>query len=474
MAPDTRQKALDINLDSSRYGSFAEIGAGQEVVRWFFRVGGAAGTVAKSMSAYDMKVSDEIYGHADRYVSRARLVAMLDHEHTLNLERLTQRAAGTSFFAFADTVAARSFRGAGECHAWMGIRFQVAPRTPDSQIVLHVRMLDAENLQQQEALGTVGVNLIHGAFHLFEDPRRLIASLLDDLSTDRIQIDLIDFSGHAFEGVENRLMSLELVRRGLTSVAMFGPNGETLHASDVLYGHPVLVQRGRFRPPTLVNLDMQACARAQFGAEPGIADEEIVSLLEMTLPDLTVGSEIDTTDFLDRIHALEGAGFTVLISNEVRYFRLAEYLSRHTRRPIGIVLGIRNVRDIFDPRHYDGLAGGMLEAAGRLFKEQVRLFVHPALEGGRLVTADALDLGTGEQVLYRYLLEQGRIRPMQGFEERHLPIVSDDVLELIRSGDASWLAMVPPAVADAIRNRKLLGYSGDRRPGGAAGRIAES
>ena len=463
MASDVHQKALAVNLDPTRYGSFAEIGAGQEVVRWFFRVGGAAGTIAKSISAYDMEVSDVIYGRAQRYVSRSRLEAMLAHEHELNVERLSQlRGADTAFFAFADTVAARSYRGTSECHAWMGIKFQASPGAGDSQILLHVRMLDSENQQQQEALGIVGVNLVYGAFYRADEPERLIESLLDGLSIDRIEVDMIEFSGEAFREVDNRVMSLKLVQLCLTPAAVFTATGETLQVSELLYGKPVLVQRGRFRPPTLVNEDMQQGALAHFREDPEVEDGAVVSLMEMTLPDLSVGGDIQLGDFLDRIEALAAGPFTVLISNYVPYFRLAEYLARNTREPIGIALGIRNVKDIFDEKYYQDLGGGILEATGRLFKSQVRLFVYPELdaESGELVSADSLEIASDINLIYRYLVENGSIRAIRGFDPENLQIYSDDVLERIRSGDPSWQEMVPSAVAQAIQSRKLLGYSG--------------
>ncbi|GMR22221.1 MAG: hypothetical protein BMS9Abin37_0555 [Acidobacteriota bacterium] len=463
MANDVHQKALEINLDSSRYGSFAEIGAGQEVARWFFRVGAAAGTIAKSVSAYDMKVSDAIYGKPQRYVSRSRLVAMLEREHALNLERLSEsRGSDTAFFAFADTVAAQSYSGTSDCHAWMGIRFQASPGAGDSQIVLHVRMLDSQNLQQQEALGIIGVNLVYGAFHHAHEPRRLIESLLDDLSTDRIEVDMIAFSGEAFREVDNRVMALKLVQLGLTPAAMFAASGEALHISEVIYGKPVLVQRGRFRPPTLVNRDMQLGALSRFLEEPEVEEEAVVSLLEMTLPDLSVDGEIEFGDFLGRIDVLSAGKFSVLISNYTLYFRLAEYLARNTRKPIGIALGIRNVRDIFDEKHYQELGGGILEATGRLFKNQLRLFVYPALEpgSGELVTADSLEIESDINVLYRYLVEHDYIRAIEGFDEKNLQIHSEDVLLRIRSGDPSWAEMVPPLVAKAIKSRRLFGSRG--------------
>jgi hypothetical protein len=408
-----------------------------------------------------MKVSDAIYGEAQRYVSRSRLVAMLEREHALNLERLTEsRGSDTAFFAFADTVAAQSYRGTSECHAWMGIRFQTSPGAGDSQIVLHVRMLDAQNVQQQEVLGIVGVNLVHGAFHHAHEPRQLIESLLDDLSTDRIEVDMIEFSGEAFPKVDNRVMALELVQLDLTPAAMFATSGEALQVSEALYGKPVLVQRGRFRPPTLVNRDMQQRALAHFLEDPEVEEKAVVSLLEMTLPDLSVDGEIERGDFLDRIEMLSAGRFTVLISNYTAYFRLAEYLARNTRKPIGIALGIRNLRDLFDEKHYRELAGGILEAIGRLFKNQVRLFVHPALEpaSGDLVTADSLQIESDIHVVYRYLIEHDYVRAIQGFDPQSLQIHSEDVLSRIRSGDPSWTSMVPPLVAEAIKSGSLLGY----------------
>ena len=270
--PNTERKALSINLDPRRYGSFAEIGAGQEVVRWFFRVGGAAGTIAKSMSAYDMSVSDAIYGHCDRYVCRQRLEDMLEHEHSLNLERLREsRGDTTAFFVFADTVSARNFKGTNDCHGWMGVRFQAHPRDQDSQIIVHVRMLDTENALQQEALGIVGVNLLYGAFFLNHEPEQLIESLLDNLSTRRIEIDMIEFSGIAFRHVDNRVMSLRLVQLGLSNAAMFSAKGEVLQPSEVLYKKPILVERGSFRPLTNVNVDMLSAAREGVIAVLGLA-----------------------------------------------------------------------------------------------------------------------------------------------------------------------------------------------------------
>src|SRR5688572_18373559 len=325
---DTHQKALAINLDAKRYGTFAEIGAGQEVVRWFFRVGGAAGTIAKSISAYDMAVSDAIYGQTQRYVARQRLESMLNYEHDLNLKRLRDaRGDTTSFFAFADTVSARNYKGTNECHGWMGVKFQAHPRDQDSQIIIHVRMLDTENALQQEALGIVGVNLLYGAFFMHHDPDRLLESLLDNLTTQRIEIDMVEFSGIEFRHVDNRVMSLKLVQLGLSGAAMFGPAGEVLQPSEVLRKRPILVERGSFRPVTKVNIDMINTAHDRFASEQAVPKDQVVQLMEITMRNLMAAGAIDLSDFLARADLLAAAGKTVLISDYFEYYRLAAYLT---------------------------------------------------------------------------------------------------------------------------------------------------
>src|SRR5438093_2390596 len=377
---DTHNKALRINLDPRWYGTFAEIGAGQEVVRWFFRVGGAAGTIAKSMSAYDMKVSDAIYGHAERYVSRSRLQAMLDQEFDLDVERLAkERGDNTSFFAFADTVAAQSYRGVNECHGWMGIKFQSRANDQPSQIVMHVRMLDSEASLQQEALGIVGVNLCYGAFFLSHVPEELIESLLDKLTTGRVEIDMFELSGIEFRNVDNRIMALKLVQLGLSGAAMFGANREVLQPSDVLHNKAVLVERGSFRPPTHVNLDMLECALAKF-EDPAVADKPILPLMELTMRNLLAGgTDVDRRDFLARADLLAACGMTVLISDYVEYHRLAAYLAWRTDGRIGIVMGVPSLIDLFNESNHTQLPGGLLESFGRLFKNELKLFLYPML-----------------------------------------------------------------------------------------------
>lgn len=458
--PNTERKALQINLDQRRYGSFAEIGAGQEVVRWFFRVGGAAGTIAKSMSAYDMSVSDAIYGPCDRYVCRKRLEDMLNHEHNLNLERLREsRGDSTAFFVFADTVSARNFKGTNECHGWMGVRFQAHPRDQDSQIILHVRMLDTENALQQEALGIIGVNLLYGAFFLHHDADQLVESLLDNLSTRRIEIDMIEFSGIAFRHVDNRVMSLRLVQLGLSSAAMFSAKGEVLQPAEVLYKKPILVERGSFRPITNVNLDMLRSAHDKFCEEPDVSEDQVVTLAEITMRNLKADGDINLQDFLARVDLMAACGMTVLISDYFEYYRLAAYLAQYTKKKIGITMGAGSLSELFDDKYYHELDGGILESFGRLFKNDLKLYIYPLLDKntGKLTTVDTLEVASELKKLYQYLVEKGCIEQLDNFDPQNLGTFSREVLRQIQSGDLRWMQHVPPEVAEIIQRRGFFG-----------------
>jgi hypothetical protein len=459
---DTHSKALRINLDARRYGTFAEIGAGQEVVRWFFRVGGAAGTIAKSISAYDMTVSDAIYGKAERYVCRQRLQSMLDYEHELNLSRLKEsRSDNTAFFAFADTVSARNYKGTNECHGWMGVKFQSHPRDQDSQIILHVRMKDKENALQQEALGIVGVNLLYGAFFLFHEPELLVESLLDNLTTDRIEIDMIEFAGIEFRHVDNRVMSMKLVQLGLSGAAMFGPDGHVLQPAEVLHKKNVLVERGSFRPLCHVHLDMLRSADAQFRRDIGADGGEIVSVMELTMRDLRADSgEVSRTDFLARADMLGAAGMTVMISDYFQYYQLAAYLTQFAKKKIAVVMGAASLRDIFDPKYYTELEGGILESFGRLFKYDLRLYIYPYLETetNRVTTVENLAVASNLQKLYGYLVDNGSIRALESYTTEHLSMFSSEALRKIQAGDMTWESMVPVEVAGVIKQRRFLGY----------------
>ena len=462
-APSTHQKALALNLDHKKYGTIAEIGAGQEVARWFFHVGGAAGTIAKSISAYDMAISTALYGTTPRFVSRERLGAMLDHEFRDLVASLDKtRGDTTCFFVFANTVATGSYThptGRG----WLGIRFQAHPRETFSEVILHVRLLDAARVHQQEVLGTIGVNLMYGALFRHAEPVALIRSLMDELTRGRIEIDTIKFSGPAFAGADNRLMSLQLVEQGLTDAAMFTAAGEVVQPADVCYKRPILVERGRFRPVTRVHVDLLERARDHFTAEPDVRGKDLLVVAEMTLTGLGYTEEagVDHADFLARAHLLGALGVDVLISRFRQYYQLADYLVAYTDQMIGIALGLPSMIEIGNAKYYEELPGGVIESTGRLFKRAVKMYVYPGLDlaTGEIVGIDKAPMPGPWHYLRDLLLETRRIEPITGYDKSLLPIVSADVLARIKSGDPSWEPMVPPSVAETIKAKRLFGLA---------------
>ena len=487
----TNQKALTINLDMPKYGTFAEIGAGQEVAREFFQAGGASGTIAKSISAYDMVFSDAIYGKAPRYVSRERLKLMLDHEYQLLIDRLsTTRGDRTTFFVFADTVATSNYKGTNEAHGWLGLRFQTEAKGEPSEIVLHVRMWDKEAVLQQQALGKVGVNFLYGAFYYRDDLGKLIESLRDNLGTDRIEIDMLRFSGPAFANVDNRLMSLYLVKFGLTNAVMFGQRDEVLQPSEVLHKKAILVERGSFRPVTHVNVDMLNCATAQFVQEPLVKGKDLVVIMEITMNNLLAAGALDAHDFLSRVDLLADIGFTVLISNYSEYYRLTSYFRRYTKEMIGVTMGINNLLEIFNEKYYENLEGGILESFGRLFRNSVKLYIYPmrqdayeayvaqnefghgvsnhAFASNVLINAKNVKIVDHLSNLYAHLLENHYIDCIVGFDTKMLSIFSRDVLRRIKEKDPTWETMVPTPVVEAIKRRGLFGYA--EAPVAAAGK----
>ncbi len=458
------QKAFQINLDTSVYGTFAEIGAGQEVARWFFRVGGAAGTMAKAMSAYDMTFSDAIYGTCDRYVSRERLEMMLDHEYNLLVERLDHtRGEQSKFFAYANTCATRSFSRKVDGDAWMGVRFQAESRTEPSEILMHCRLRDGEAVLQQEALGMLGVNLVYGAQHHSDDVLTLLKSLVHNFPPHRVEINMLEFRGPLFKGVDNRLVALMLVENGLSDAAMFLASGEVVQPSAVLYKKPILIERGSFHPVTKVSVDMLRGAQTQFEQEPQIQGEEMVTLLEMTLNNLCGGSGIDHKAFLERVDLLQPLGHPVLISNFAEYHRLAAYLFRYTQKMIGLVMGVPTLVQIFNEDHYSDLHGGILESFGRLFNNDLKMYIYPARDeaSDRISTGTQLSIEPHLRSLHAYLVENSLIENIQEYDEDLLKIKSRKVHEKIRTGDPTWEEDVPSEVVELIKARNIMGFGLD-------------
>ncbi|MCB0623625.1 MAG: TonB-dependent receptor [Saprospiraceae bacterium] len=458
---ETEQKALEINLDDDIYGSFAEIGAGQEVARHFFQVGAAAGTIAKTMSAYDKVVSDNIYGQEakGRYVCESRLYKMLDHEYALMQSRLRTDRPDTNFFVFADTVAAINYQRTIKGNGWMGLRFQLTPDGEPNDIVLHVKMHDHDNQLQQQAIGILGVNLIYACYRYHQDPELMIQSLKDGLR-GRITVDMVRLSGPDFEQLDNRLLSLWLVRHGLSEVSVFGPDRQPMHASEFLYKKHVLVVRGSFRPPTLVNLDIIKRSFEQFRHEPEVESRKTFLLTEITLDNLLESGELDEQDFLDRAELLCALGQTVLISNCQKYRKLIGYLADYKVQMLGLVIGVRELIDLITGKYYENMDGRLLEAFGEVFTRHVRLYAYPAFQEGseELIRADNLPIPEGVKFLYKHLLDSKQIVDIEQFNPDILHIFSKDVLAQVKTGESGWEAKVPSKVADLIKEKCLFGY----------------
>jgi hypothetical protein len=462
----TKQKALAINLDPKIYGSFAEIGAGQDVAANFFKAGASSGTIAKTMSAYDMTFSDAIYGvlQVRRYVSEARLISMLDHEYGLLIERLaTQRGDSTTFFAFSNTISALNYHKTNDSHGWMGVRFQSEPNGAYNDVVIHVKLLDNDNILQQQAVGILGVNLLYACFNYYQNPPVFLQSLMDDLNKDRIQIDMIRFEGPDFEKVDNRLMSLHLVKYGFSDAAVFGPDGENMQPSEVLYKKHIVVVRGRFRPIINVHLDMLNTGVKQFLQETDVDKNNVVVLTELTLQSLQERDalehlEIDEKDFLDRVDILCSLGQTVMISNFHEYYKLVAFLSKITKLKMGVVLGYPNLEYIFSEEHYQDLQGGILESFATLFSRKVKLFIYPTLRDGTIYNCLRFHPPQHLIDLYRYLIANNKIEDIRHYNENNLNIQTDKVLQLIKQGADGWEEFVPAEVATMIKDRCLFGF----------------
>lgn len=459
---EPEQKALEINLDPTVYGSFAEIGAGQEVARFFFKVGAAAGTIAKTISAYDKVVSDHVYGaeSGGRYVCESRLYKMLDHEYELMIDRLSSERVNTRFFAFADTVSTINFHRTTKGHGWMGMRFQLEAEGEPNDIVLHVELLDGDASLQQQALGILGVNLIYGCFRYHNDYRLLLESLMDNLR-DRVRVDMVRMTGPQFEQLDNRLLALALVELGMTQVSIFDKKGKPIHASEFLYKQNVLVVRGSFRPVTLVNMDMLHAATHQFKTDPDIETGRMTILAEMTVPNLKVDTgRVDDRDFLDRADLLGFLGQTVMITNCNQYTNLIAYLMDYRIAKLGLVIGARPLLELINEKYYQNKNGLLLGAFADIFTKDVRMYVYPAQKegSGELMTSQNIPVPDGMCHLYQHILQLRHVVDIQGFDESILHIYSPEVLRMLRNDELGWDKFVPAKVAQFIRERFLFGF----------------
>lgn len=462
--PSIELKALKINLNSCIYGTFAEIGAGQETVRNFFRAGGASGTIAKAMSAYDKDFSDAIYGIEDdnRYVTELRLKKMLGYEIKLLEDRLIRKHhPDKMLFTFANTVRTIDFAKKFKGHGWVGLKFQLDPSEPYNEIILHIRFKEIDAKLQQKTLGALGVNLIYGAYYLNDNPKELLKSLYDNLDEFQLEIDMINFSGAHFSHVDNRLMSLLLVKNGMTNAVMFGPDGNNLLPADQLYKANILALRGSFRPVTNVNIDIYKCADQLFKNEKKVDPENTKVIFEMTLSNLISEGEIDERDFLDRAELLCALGQNVMITNFKEYFKLVEYFSEYTKKRIGLAMGVSNFAQIFNEKYYRNLSGGILEAFGKLFYKNLKVYLYPMknMETGEIITSQNLKVHPRMKELYKFFVYNGKVVDLKNYDPNILEIYAKKVLQMISNGSEGWENMLPEKIPKIIKAQKLFGYA---------------
>jgi hypothetical protein len=375
---DTHRKALRLNLDPSVYGSIAEIGAGQEVARWLFHVGGASGMVAKSISAYDMKFSDDIYGSTDRYVSRQRLEAMMNLEYEQLLGRLTEsRGSSTSFFTFANTVAARNYAGTNICHGWIGLRFQSEPGKDPNDVIMHVSLGDDTNLLQQKAVGILGINLLYGVFYERTPFKSFLKGLMDGLSLDRIEVDFLNLSGPEFKDVDPLLLGLELIRQGLTPAVMITPERTIVEPLQILYKRQIIVERGSFKDTDHIYVELLDAATKRLAGGHHSSKREPVPLFEMTINNLLLEKRPQDSEFLDRMDRLLETGYNIMVSSFPETYHVSAYLIRYTQEPIRFAMGVSSLVQFFQETYYEKLEGGIIEAIGRLIARNVKIYAFP-------------------------------------------------------------------------------------------------
>jgi hypothetical protein len=461
--PSIKSKALRINLNENIYGTFSEIGAGQETVRNFFRAGGASGTIAKAMSAYDKDFSDAIYGEEDdkRYVTEGRLKKMLSHEIDLIEERITRdKHPNKLFFSYANTVATIDFAKQYKGHGWVGIRYQVEPDEDYNEISLHIRFHENDARLQQNTLGILGVNLIYGAYYKYDNAKKLLRYLYDHMDKDQIEIDTINFSGPRFEQVDNRLMSLQLVKNGMTDAVMFAPDGNNVLPAKILYKKNILALRGSFRPVTKVNMDIYKHSLELFLKEKKVSEENTEVIFEITLSNLRAEGEIDELDFMDRAKLLCSLGQTVMISNFQEYYKVVEYFSRYTKERMGLAMGVNNIIEIFDEKYYRHLSGGILEAFGKLFFKDLKVYLYPLKDSdsGEIITSENLKVHPRMKELYKFFKYNGKVVDINNYNPEFLDIFSREILQMINDGKSGWEDMLPERTTEMIKEQHLFGY----------------
>ena len=458
----TARKALQINIDTKFYGTFAEIGGGQEVARHFFLAGGASGTIAKTISAYDKSFSDAHYNKhkKGRYVSEDRLIKMLTYEYNQLDNVLSDQKPDACLFTFADTVEVLNYQKNNYSHGWMGVRFQLRPGGPANTVLLHVKLEENDGLSQQTTLGILGVNLVYACIHYHQHPRQFLESLSDNLTLDRFRVNAIRMDGPDLEYVDNRLLAVQLVKSGMSHAIMFDKNGDVQQPSDMLYKKNVLAFRGTFRPITYIAKDILNKSMELFKKDEDYEEGNTLSFCEITLNNLsTKGTDVDEIDFLERVNMLNSIGQNVMVSDIREYYRLVDFFKLFKLKKLRIVMGVPTLEKIFDEKYYTDLRGGLLESIGKMFPTHMKLYIYPTLAKSgttKEINSKNVKIPSKHKLLYEYLQENHYILDLKSDLSDQLHVKSREVSEMIRNDNPDWEKYVPMKIAKTIKEKNLF------------------
>lgn len=457
----TKEKSVHINLHSKHYGAIAEIGGGQETARHLFQAGGASNTVAKSISAYDKSFSDHFYndGNPARYVAEDRLRKMIDYEYN-ELIKILDKKSSQKFFAFANTVETLNFAKTNQGNGWLGIAVEGTDRYQPNKFFIHVKLQENDTLLQQYTLGALGINLIHGGLFDWEDPRKVLLSLLDNLDTNRVEVDYIFVEGPDIKWCDNRLLNLQLVSNNMTPAIMFDQSGRVQQPGDMLYRKNVMLMRGYFRPINNLGIEFLEDSLAIFKRDEDYKPDNTIAFCEISLKNLMQNETLDEKDFLHRVDLLNMMGQSVMVSRFYRYFQLVKYFAQFKMIKLRIVVGLPTFDKIMDSSQYTDLRGGLLEAIGALFQENVKMYLYPYtdMNTGEVIYPEDSHFSNENKLLWQYLNETKKIITLKGIPSQKLKITSDYITKMIENGDDNLIDYVPEKVYKHIKNNKLFGY----------------
>ena len=458
----TKEKSVHINIDSKYYGTIAEIGGGQETARHLFQAGGASNTIAKSISAYDKLFSDHFYndGAPARYVAEDRLRKMVSYEYD-ELIKILDHKNPKKFFAFANTVETLNFSKTNLGNGWLGIAVEGTDRYHPNLFFIHVKLHENDTLLQQYSLGALGINLIYGGLFEWKDPRNILLSLLDNLDTSRVEVDYAYVEGPDMAWVDNRLLNLMLVSNNMTPAIMFDNHGRIQQPGDMLYHKNVLLMRGYFRPINNLGIEFLEDSMEIFKRDEDYTPENTIAFCEISLNYLMQGEQLDEKDFLHRVDLLNLVGQSVMISRFKRYFELVHYFRQYKLIKLRMVVGLPTFEKIFDSSYYTDLRGGLLEALGAMFQDNVKVYLYPAID---TVTGEVLypndDYFKGKtSLLWQYLNATGSIILLRSLSSKHLNITSELISSMIENGDDSLKSYLPEKVYQHIKDNKLFGFN---------------